>query len=114
MKKLYLIFTFLIIPTFTIAATWENYTTEKIEISEGIYKDVKTFTSGRTEETIMMQIEDGIVSGYFEVDLVDGEFKLNDKGAERMERAKAGGNGEPSGSSGGSSGGSGGGSGGGC
>ena len=88
-----------------------NVNIKKTEISEGIYKIVKTYQTGEVKETILMEINEGIVSGLFEVEVVDGEYTLTEEGNVNMERAKAG-LGSKAGS-GGSSDGSGG-SGGGC
>ena len=59
MKKLNLIFVILLflISSFAYAATWENFKTEKIEIADGIYKEIKTYSSGKIEEAIIYACE---------------------------------------------------------
>ena len=86
MKKLNLIFVILLflISSFAYAATWENFKTEKIEIADGIYKEIKTYSSGKIEEAIMMKVENADVTGYFEVELVDGEYQLTEEGIQEM------------------------------
>ena len=87
MKKLYLVIILLFIPTWLIAGNWGgDYTTEKVKISEGIYNVIKTYTSGEVEEKIMMKIKG--VRGMFEVEFVDGKYKLTEEG--KKEKNKAG------------------------
>ena len=80
MKKLYLIIILLFIPTWLIAGNWNNSdsTTEKVKISEGIYNVITTYTSGDVEEKIMMKIKG--VRGMFEVEFIDGKYKLTKEG----------------------------------
>ena len=86
MKKFNLMFVILLflISSLAYAATWENFKTEKIEITDGIYKEIKTYSSGKIEEAIMMKIDSSDVTGYFEVELVDGEYQLTEEGLKAM------------------------------
>ena len=87
MKKLYLIIILLFIPTWLIAGNWNNSdsTTEKVMISKGIYNVITTHTSGEVEEKIMMKIKG--VAGMFEVEFVDGEYKLTEEGIKEKDKA---------------------------
>ena len=87
MKKLYLIIILLFIPTWLIAGNWNNSdsTTEKVKISKGIYNVITTYTSGEVEEKIMMKIKG--VQGMFEVEFVDGEYKLTEEGIKEKDKA---------------------------
>lgn len=87
MKKLYLIIILLFIPTWLIAGNWNNSdsTTEKVMISKGIYNVITTYTSGEVEEKIMMKIKG--VTGMFEVEFVDGEYKLTEEGIKEKDKA---------------------------
>ena len=91
MKKLFLIMILLFVPTSLIAGNWDGSSTEKIKISEGIYNVTKTYASGEVEEKIMMKIQG--LRGMFEVEIVDGEYKLTEEGTEAKFKAMGAGGG---------------------
>ena len=85
MKKInFVLILLFMFSSFAFAATWENFKTERIEITDGIYKEIKTYSSGRIEEIILMKVDNEDVMGYFEVELVDGEYQLTEEGIQEM------------------------------
>ena len=105
-KLLPIIFFILFLPLTATSATWENYTSETTEISEGIKQTVKTFSSGRTETSYEIKVKVKGLDVWVDAVETNGTYEISDTGKQQIERASSGaGRSAGSGGSGGSGGG---------